>query len=496
MSTSFNIVEATIDEAQGAIRSGDLTAAELVAAYLERIEEIDKSGPTLNSIITVNPAAMEEAEALDAEFKRTGEFKGPLHGVTVLVKDQVETKGIMTTFGSIAQDGYMPENDATAITQLKEAGAIILGKTALPDFATSWFGICSKIGSTKNPYILSRDPGGSSSGTAASVAASLAMVGIGEDTGGSIRLPASFCNLVGVRVTPGLISRNGMSPLVVFQDTAGPMARTVKDAALLLDGMVGYDPTDEYTVAALIANHKGSYADAMDKDSMSGARLGIVRNAFGDGTTGDSGEVNAVVEAALAKLEKAGATLVDLEIPDLMDHIINTSLYDSHSRHDINGFLASRENMPVKSLEAIKEQELFHPNLDLLKGIFEGPEHPEDDPDYFRKMAARDTFQRLVVNLMAKNEVDALVFPTVQLLSPTKAEVFADKYQVLTYPTNTLIAAQTWLPSIALPAGFSKEGVPVGVELVVKPFAEDELFRLGAGFEESVGARKAPEFKE
>ncbi|MFX0543315.1 amidase [Roseovarius sp. S4756] len=496
MPSDFDVVEATITDAQAAFRSGDLTVHDLVSAYLERIEEIDKSGPELNSVITINSQALEEAKALDSHFAETGDFKGPLHGVPVLVKDQAETKGIKTTFGSIAQDGYMPEEDATAITKLKDAGAIILGKTALPDFATSWFGICSKIGSTKNPYVLSRDPGGSSSGTGAAIAASLAMVGIGEDTGGSIRIPAGFCNLVGVRVTPGLISRKGMSPLVVFQDTAGPMARTVRDAALLLDSMVGYDPEDEYTVAATIANHTGSYTDAMDPDSMSGAKLGVVRNTFGDGSDYDTAQVNAVVEAAFDKLKAAGATLVDIEIPDLSDHILETSLYNSHSRHDINKFLASRPNMPVGSLEEIQDKELFHPNLDLLKGIFEGPDHPEDDPDYFKKLAARDGFQRLVVNLMAEQDIEALIFPIVQLLSPTKEEVFADKYQVLTYPTNTLIASQTWMPSIALPAGFAENDVPVGVELVVRPYGERELFRLGAGFEKVVAARRPPEFKE
>ncbi len=217
---STQIEELTIDVMHEMLRSGSLTTRALVEAYLERIEAIDRSGPQLNSIVTVNPAALDEADRLDAAFAASGQFTGPLHGVPVVVKDQAETKDIMTTFGSIAQDGYMPESDATVITKLKEAGAIILAKTSMPDFATSWFGISSKTGTTKNPYVLSHDPGGSSSGSAAAVAANLAMVGVGEDTGGSIRLPASFTNLVGVRVTPGLIGRTGMSPLVTFQDTA------------------------------------------------------------------------------------------------------------------------------------------------------------------------------------------------------------------------------------------------------------------------------------
>ncbi len=490
----FDIEELTIADMQAHLKDGSLTVRALVEIYLARIESIDRSGPALNSIITVNPIALDEADRLDAHFAKKGEFVGTLHGVPVLVKDQAETKDMMTTFGSIAQDGYQPKDDATIVKKMKEAGAIILAKTALPDFATSWFGFSSKQGETKNPYVLSHDPGGSSSGTAAAVAANLGLVGVGEDTGGSIRLPSSFTNLVGVRVTPGLISRNGMSPLVVFQDTPGPMTRTVTDAALLLDAMVGYDPTDEYTTAAIIADHKGSYADAMDAESLNGARLGVVRNAYGPSDNVESLEVNSIVDKALNNAEGAGATLVDVDIPDLMDHIIETSLYGSHSRHDINKFLASRDNMPTKSLEEIKENGTFDPVLDLLIGIFEGPEHPEDEPDYFRKLAARDTFQRLVTGIVARHNLDALVFPCVQILPPSKQDVRDGKHQVLTFPTNTLIASQTWMPSICLPAGFSANGLPVGMELVVLPYHEPDLFRLGFAFEQVNNVRRAPDY--
>lgn len=493
--SNFEIEELTIADMHAHLKDGSLTVRGLVEAYIERIEAIDRSGPALNSIITVNPIALEEADRLDAHFAKTGEFLGALHGVPVVVKDQAETKDMMTTFGSIAQDGYQPKDDATVVKKMKDAGAIILAKTALPDFATSWFGFCSKQGETKNPYVLAHDPGGSSSGTAAAVAANLGLVGVGEDTGGSIRLPASFSNLVGVRVTPGLISRNGMSPLVVFQDTAGPMARTVTDAALLLDAMVGYDPADEYTTAAVIANHKGSYADAMDENSLNGARLGVIRNAYGPNENAESAEVNGIVDVALEKAKEAGATLIDIEIPDLMDHILETSLYGTHSRHDINKFLASREDMPTKSLEEVKKNGTYDPVLDLLIGIFEGPEHPEDDPDYFRKLAARDKFQRLVAGIVAKNNLDAMVFPCIQVLPPSKQDIRDGKHQVLTFPTNTLIASQTWMPSICLPAGFSKKGLPVGMELVVLPYHEPDLFRLGYAFEQVNNVRRAPKYQ-
>lgn len=495
MKKDFQIDEITIDGVHAAFASRELTAETLVTSYLARVDKIDKSGPALNSIISVNPKALTAARELDSEYARTGRLTGPLHGIPVVVKDQVETKDVMTTFGSIAEDGYMPADDATAIKKLKAAGAIILAKTALPDFATSWFAFCSKIGETKNPYVLSRDPGGSSGGTAAAVSANLAVVGIGEDTGGSIRLPASFTNLVGVRVTPGLISRNGMSPLVIFQDTAGPMARSVKDAAILLDALVGYDPKDEYTVAALVAGHKSSYVDALDPNGLRGARLGVVRNVFGDNSNQSAAAVNRVVENSLAAAKSAGATLVDIAIPDVMEHIVETSLYLTHSRYDINNFLASRANMPTKSLEAIKASRKFDQTLDLLVDIFEGPKTPEDDPDYYRKLAARDRFQRLVLGIVGKNNLDAMIFPCVQVLSPTKQDVRAGKHKCLEFPTNTLIASQTWMPSICVPAGFSEEGIPVGVEIVVLPYHEPDLFRLGAGFEAATRARRAPTFK-
>jgi amidase len=495
MTKTFQIEEATISDVHVAYESRALTAKELVTAYLERIHQIDKSGPNLNSIISVNPKALDAATVLDAEYARTGKLAGPLHGIPVVVKDQVETKDVMTTFGSIAEDGYMPQEDATAIRKLKAAGAIILAKTALPDFATSWFAFCSKGGETKNPYVLARDPGGSSGGTAAAVSANLGLVGIGEDTGGSIRLPSSFTNLVGVRVTPGLISRNGMSPLVVFQDTAGPMARTVRDAAILLDSLTGYDPTDEYTVAALIAEHKRSHVDSLNPNSLRGARLGVVRNVFGSNNNPEAAAVNRVIEEALAATKSAGATLIDIEIPNVIDHIMETSLYLTHSRHDINRFLGSRPSMPTRSLEAIKAAGKFDPTLDLLIDIFNGPEKPEDDPDYYRKLAARDRFQRLVLGIVGKNQLDAIVFPSVQVLPPTKDDVRAGKHKCLEFPTNTLIASQTWMPSICVPAGFSDGGIPVGLEIVVLPYHEPDLFRLGSGFEATTRARREPTFK-
>jgi amidase len=402
---SFTLQETTIRDIQAAYLDGRLTCVQLVQAYLDRIAAYDQSGPALNAFVKLNPAALEEAAALDRTFAQTKKLVGPLHGIPVAVKDQAETKGIETRFGSVALSGYIPEKDATIVAKMKAAGAIILGKTAMPDFATSWFGYSSVNGETKNPYDLDRDPGGSSAGTGAAIAADLATVGIGEDTGGSIRLPSSFNSLVGVRVTPGLISRTGLSPLVVFQDTAGPMGRTVTDTAILLDALVGYDPQDPYTTAFVIADHKGSYTQNLDAGGLKGARIGVLKEAFGSDDNPDCAQVNAIIRAAIEQIKSAGAEIVEVSLPNLMDFVVETSLYITHSRHDINKFLSSRPSLPYASIDAIYKDGRYHKNLDLIDDIMTGPAQPDDDPSYYRKLAARDAFQRAVVKIMADNRL-------------------------------------------------------------------------------------------
>ena len=495
MTKTFQIEEATISDVHAAYQSRTLTAKELVAAYLERIEKIDKSGPNINSIISVNPKALDAATALDAEYGRTGKLAGPLHGVPVVVKDQVETKDVMTTFGSIAEDGYMPQDDATAIKKLKAAGAIILAKTTLPDFATSWFCFCSKSGETKNPYVLARDPGGSSGGTAAAVSANLV-----SSVSARILADRSAYRPV-LLISSACASRPALSAAMECRPWSYSRTRPAQWLAqsgtlrYCSNSMIGYDPADEYTAAALIAGQKRSYTDSLDANGLKGARLGVVRNVFGSNDNPEAAAVNQVVEKALAATKSAGATLIDIEIPNVIDHIVETSLYLTHSRYDINNFLASRPGMPTRSLEAIKTAGKFDPTLDLLIDIFNGPEKPTDDPDYYRKLAARDRFQRLVLGIVGENKLDAIVFPSVQVLPPTKKDVRAGKHKCLEFPTNTLIASQTWMPSICVPAGFSDEGIPVGLEIVVVPYHEPELFRLGSGFEAATRARRTPTFK-
>lgn len=493
MKSITEIEEATIASVHAGYRAGSFSARELVQAYLDRIEALDRNGPGLNSIISVSDTALDEADALDAAFASSGELSGPLHGVPVVVKDQIETAGLRTTFGSAAAANYMPEKDATAIARLRAAGAIILAKTTMPDFATSWFSTSSQSEITKNPYDLSRDPGGSSSGSAAAVAANLGLVGIGEDTGGSIRLPASFCNLVGVRVTPGLISRSGMSSLVVPQDTSGPMTRTVEDAARLLDVMVGYDSEDSYTTVVGVARHEGSFLDGLSEATVAGKRIGILREVFADESDAEGAAVNAVLAVALDKLRAAGATLIDVEIPDLMHFVGFTSVYFTRSLQDMNAFIQERPQLGFSGIDELHVTGRFHRKLDLFEGIATGPKTAKDDPEYLDRILAQGEFQRSVLAIMVENELDAIAFPDTKLPAPTHEDVYSDRWTCLTYPTNTVIASQLYFPAVTVPAGFTEGGLPVGLELMSVPYDEARLLKVARGVEKATDARRAPE---
>jgi amidase len=488
----FTFVEATIGDAHRAIEDGTLSARAMVDAYLERIAAYDQQGPSLNAIVSLNDTARARADELDASFTTTKNLSGPLHGIPILVKDNVETADMATTQGTIGLQNYRPKHDATVIKKLKAAGAIILGKTTLPDFATSWWAYSSLSGETRNPYALDRDPGGSSAGSGAAAAANFAMAAIGTDCGGSIRVPSSFDNLVGIRSTPGLISRKGAGTLVFFQDTIGPMTRTVTDAARIFDCLVGYDPDDSLSAQYLAAKAPDSYQDGLDYNGLKGARIGLVTNALGADDDPFAAPVNRVVADSIASIREAGATVVDLAIPDLMQHIVNTSMYVNCSKFEINQFLMARPDAGVRSLTQIYEQQRYHPMLDLIDACISGPEMPEYDPMYYRRLAAREEFARVVLNSMAGASLDALVFPSVQVVPPTRTQLNERVWTTLTFPTNTLISSQTWLPAATVPAGFSEDGLPIGLEFLVKPYAEETMFRLAYAFEQATGHRRSP----
>lgn len=485
--SNMDFEELTIDGFHAALTAGTITSTELVQWYLDRIADLDQSeaGPRLGSFVTLNPRALDEAAALDDKFTASGELAGPLHGVPVVVKDQAETAGIPTSFGSALFAGYVPASDATVVARLRKAGAVILGKSTMCDFAAGWFSFSSRTGHTKNPYDFDRETGGSSAGTAAAVTANLALVGIGEDTGGSIRLPASFNNLFGLRVTTGLISRAGFSPLVHFQDTPGPMARTVTDLAAVLDVIAGYDTLDSYTSLCSTTRDLGHYREALadvTPQTLRTARVGVLADAFG--SQPESQDTNSVLEAAITRLAEAGATVVrDVTLGDLPAWISGTSLYTTQSKHDIDEFLASRPDAPVRSFEEIHRSGVFHELTDLVNDIAAGPGDPADDPGYYPKRLRQEELRRRLTDLMAAAGVDFLVYPTVQVPPPTRETLAARRWTALDFPTNTVIASQSALPAISVPCGLTPTGLPVGMEALGKPLAETDLLRFARAWE-------------
>lgn len=490
--------ELTVADFHDALAAGRTTSADLTRWYLDRIEAIDRSpdGPRLGSYVTVNPDALAEAAALDDLYATRGEPVGPLHGVPVVVKDQAETAGIPTSFGSGLFAGYVPDTDATVVRLLREAGAVILGKSTMCDFAAGWFSFSSRTDFTKNPYDLERETGGSSAGTAAAVTANLALVGIGEDTGGSIRLPSSFTNLFGLRVTTGLVPRTGFSPLVHFQDTPGPIARTVPDLAILLDAIVGYDAADPYTSVTVRNPDVGHYRDAVDEVTpamLGGIRVGVLADAFGDAP--ESAETNEAVTAALANLSDLGTWVVENltvgdDERDLADWVAGTSLYTTVSKHDIDAFLAARPAAPVRSFDEIHATGVFHELTDLITDIAAGPADPSDDPDYYPRRLRQEELRRRLVDLMAAADVDFLVYPTVQVPPPTRAALAAKRWTALDFPTNTVIASQSSLPAMSVPCGFTSSGLPVGLEVLGRPYAERALLRFARAWELAASPRR------
>jgi Asp-tRNA(Asn)/Glu-tRNA(Gln) amidotransferase A subunit family amidase len=486
--------ELTVDAFHNALRKGALTAAELVDWYLARVQAHDRAGAQIQAVVTINPMARDEAAARDAYLSAHGRLCGPLHGVPVLVKDQAETAGLRTTFGSVLFESYVPESDATLVAKLKDAGAVILAKTAMCDFAAGWFSFSSMSDHTKNPYDPTRESGGSSAGTAAGLAANFGMVGIGEDTGGSIRIPASFNNLFGLRVTTGLISRAGFSPLVHFQDTPGPIGRTVSDVAKLLDSIAGYDPKDPFTVTASAAPCSGSYAEAVDVEvPLSSWRIGVLETGFDSDANPDAEPVNRVIRAAISRLQELGvSTTAQLEIAELSEWIAGTSVYAMQSKADISGFLAERPTAPVSGFQEIYDSKRFHPLNDLFHDIAAGPDTIDDDVQYLQRRLNQEHFRRLILNLFAAHSIDFLVYPTVQVIPPTRQELAAEKYRALTFPTNTVIGSQAGLPALSIPAGFTGDGLPVGLELLGMPLAETSILQFASAWERSARPRKAP----
>jgi amidase len=493
----FDVEERALAELHTELAAGRISSADLVALYLERIERIDRAGPRLTSVIELNPDALEIARALDAERTARGE-RGPLHGMPILLKDNIDTHDRMqTSAGSLALLGSAPDNDAFIVQRLRAAGAVILGKTNLSEWANirssaSSSGWSARGGLTRNPHALDRSASGSSSGSAVAVAASLCAAAVGTETDGSIISPSSVCGIVGLKPTVGLLSRSGIVPIAHSQDTAGPMARSVRDCALLLTAMTGVDPRDAAMLGA--PGTPVDYLAALDEKALNGARLGVVRQFFAFHEASDR-----VFASMLSALESAGAVLVDpVTIPaieTISDAELTVLLYELKA--DLNAYLQGRRNVPVRTLaeviafndaNAAREMPWFGQDL-FLKAEAKGP---LTDADYLkaRELCLRIAATEGIDAQMSKHKLDALIAPSG---GPAwrSDRVLGDHF---VGGNSTTPAAVAGTPSITVPAG-AVHGLPIGLSFFAQAWGEPRLLGLAYAFERATRARVRPSYR-
>lgn len=485
----FVLEEATVDSIQAAYRSGSLTATELVQRYLARIDAYDRKGPALRAFITVNPNALAEAERLDAEYKAKGGRVGPLHGIPVVLKDNFNTKDLPTTGGNVAMKNSQPGSDAFTVDRMRRAGAIILGKTNLQEFARGGVSTSSLGGQVLNPYDLTRTPGGSSGGTGAALAANMAVLGTGSDTGQSIRSPASANSLVGVRPTRGLVSRGGVMPNSFTQDEIGPIARTVKDAAYLLDVMVGYDPQDPVTALG-VGKAPASYAKALDAKALWGARIGVMANLFGKEAR--HVDVNRVMEQVVRTMEAQGATIVRFEVPgyEQIAGNVGTDRFEARAAFD-KYFAELGAQAPVTSFRQLVDSRSASPDIQKTMEAEIGIEDGLSNATYRERTLNREKLRILVAAQMAEHKLDAILYPLQRVLVARAGQ--PDQPE-----RNGVLSHGTGFPAVTFPGGFSPAtatapiGVPVGAELLGLDYSEPKLLSLAYAFEQAARVRKPP----
>ncbi len=490
----FELDELTITELQNGMRSGKFTARSLVKKYLERIDEIDTHGPAINSVIELNPEAISIAEALDRERKQ-GAVRGPLHGIPILIKDNIGTADrMMTTAGSLALMGFRPAQDAFVARRLREAGAVILGKTNLSEWANfrsthSTSGWSGRGGQTRNPYALDRNACGSSSGSGAAPAANLCAAAVGTETDGSVVCPSSANSLVGIKPTVGLVSRAGIIPLSHSQDTAGPMARTVTDAAILLSALTGHDPNDKVTSASLRTTYDGYTAPG----GLKGARLGIARKYFGFNDC-----VDKLMNDRIEDMKKLGAIIIDpADIPTsgkFDDSELEVLLYEFKA--DLNDYLKRLgPRAPVHSLKEViefneknRDREMPYFGQELL--IRAEAKGPLSELKYKKALAKNHLLSRAqgIDFIMRKHNLDAMIAPTGGPAWPTdwiNGDHFAGGY--------SSASAVAGYPHITVPAGYVF-GLPVGISFFGRAWSEAKLIKFAYAFEAATKARRPPRF--
>ena len=474
--TNLNVFEASISDLQTALESGDVTSVELVEQYLARIAAYDQKGPALNSIVRINPEARALAAALDAERKHTG-TRSLLHGIPIVVKDNYNTVDMPTTGGSVALAGFVPSANATQVDKLIAAGAIILAKTNLHEYAYGITSISSLLGQTRNPYDPRRVPGGSSGGTAAAVAASFAAIGMGSDTCGSIRIPSAFNNLIGLRPTKGLSSIYGVMPLSHTQDVAGPLARGAEDLAIVLDIVAGYDVNDAATEIMQLMPSSNFQAQLNTVD-ISGLRLGKLTSYM---AVADPA-IRRQIEQALMWFEEQGAEIVDVEIPDLVSLVARSGVIAQEFRIDLDQYLALFLSRDIANLNDIVDLGLYH---EAVQGaLVRSRAAVMNEEAYAAAIATRAELRLAIEQVLQTQNLDAIVYPPIAEL-----QVFIGENQP---GNNCSVSANSGLPALSLPVGFTDSGLPVGMELLGGFLDDASLLSIGYAYEQANVRRQAP----
>lgn len=484
--TDFDLQTATIEDINQAFDAGALTSEKLTQLYLNRIAAYDQKGPKLNSIITLNKDALATARQLDAERKEKGP-RSKLHGIPIVLKDLFDTKDMPTTAGFLPMKNSQPMYDATVVARLRDAGAIVLAKVNMSD----WFGVpkpgdqSTVLGRTLNPYNLDLTPGGSSGGTGASLAAAFAQIGLGSETGVSIRNPTANNSLVGLAPSRGLIPRAGQVMTSFMQERAGPMARSVYDVAVLTDVVAGFDAEDLMTTASLGKTPKESYTVFLKKDGLRGARIGVFRDLFREGDMHKEGV--ALVENAIAQMKAAGAVIVDpistgIDLFTLLEDT-RTNYYEAQFSYNLY-FRRLGPNAPIKNMDELiaKGGTLVKPSIVQAYKEFNSLMH---QPDFLARKDSQETLKDAAIELMVKYRLDALVYP----FKSVPPEPHMDKGMEKDNPFSSI----TGLPAVLVPAGYTKnENGPIAIEFLGKPFSEPTLFKLAYAYEQLSKNRKLP----
>lgn len=483
---TIDITELTVSSIHQAYKEGTFTSADLVRAYIDRIEQYD---PMLNAITVINPDAVKRAEELDGDFERTGKLR-PLHGIPVIVKDNINTKGLPTTGGSLALASFIPEKDAFILEQLVDAGAIILAKSNMAEWAFSPMHTeSSTAGTTRNPYNPDYVPAGSSGGTAAAMAAGFGAVGLGTDTGNSIRGPSSHCSLVGFRTTLGLVSRSAIIPLYLRNDVVGPMCRTVEDAVRVLDVIAGYDPSDPLTIHSE-GNISEDYTRFLDTDGLVGARIGVL-SILSDNNPDP--EISLLFEQALKDMEIKGAEIIDPVIIPGFDSL-RRNHWCADFRKDIENYLAEYvRSDTMKSLEDIirigTRSDFAASRLESAAGSAASEERESDQCLDAYNDPRRIAFRNAIESVMDSLELDAIVYPTWNN-KPARIDMFQEEYLG---DNSQVIAPHTGQPAFTVPMGFTEGNLPAGIQFLGRMYDEPTLIRLTYSYEQATLHRRPPQ---